>query len=112
MAPLTCNTRVTSADHFQDTRHLEFDLSGSGIQYAPGDLLTIFPRQPPAAVSAFLLRMNLDPDGWVQIEQAESSDMSQPKVQVTAVHVFLWAYALRSSVQGQNSIGKTNPSCH
>ncbi|KAL0040843.1 hypothetical protein WJX79_006949 [Trebouxia sp. C0005] len=43
MASLTCNTRITSAEHFQDTRHLEFDLTGSGIHYAPGDLLTIFP---------------------------------------------------------------------
>ncbi len=71
MASLTCNTRITSADHFQDTRHLEFDLTGSGIHYAPGDLLTIFPCQSPAAVSAFLQRMNLDPDAWVRIEPAE-----------------------------------------
>ncbi len=71
MASLTCNTRITSADHFQDTRHLEFDLTGSGIHYAPGDLLTIFPCQSPAAVSAFLQRMNLDPDAWARIEPAE-----------------------------------------
>ena len=72
MASLTCNTRITSPDHFQDTRHLEFDLTGSGIYYAPGDLLTIFPCQSPAAVSAFLQRMNLDPDAWVRIEPAET----------------------------------------
>lgn len=72
MASLTCNIRITSADHFQDTRHLEFDLTGSGIHHAPGDLLTIFPCQSPAALSAFLQRMNLDPDAWVRVELAET----------------------------------------
>jgi hypothetical protein len=46
MAPLLVNRRVTSGDHFQETRHLEFDLSGSGLTYQPGDLLAIFPRTP------------------------------------------------------------------
>lgn len=73
MAPLTCNTRITSSDHFQDTRHLEFDLAGSGMQYAPGDLLTIFPQQSPAVLSAFYKRTNLNPDAWVQIEAADAS---------------------------------------
>lgn len=52
MAPLCVNERVTAADHFQDTRHLEFDLSGSGglQDYQPGDLLAIFPRTPAADV--------------------------------------------------------------
>lgn len=73
MAPLTCNSRVTSPDHFQDTRHLEFNLAGSSMQYAPGDLLTIFPQQSPAALSAFFKRTNLDPDAWVRIEAADAA---------------------------------------
>jgi sulfite reductase alpha subunit-like flavoprotein len=50
MAPLLVNDRVTSQGHFQETRHLEFDLAGSGLQYQPGDLLAIFPRTPAADV--------------------------------------------------------------
>lgn len=50
MAPLLVNMRVTSAEHFQETRVLKFDLSGSGLQYQPGDLLAIFPRTPAADV--------------------------------------------------------------
>ena len=50
MAPLLANRRVTSADHFQETRVLEFDLAGSGLHYQPGDLLAIFPRTPAADV--------------------------------------------------------------
>ena len=73
MAPLTCNRRMTSPDHFQDTRHIEFDLSGSDIHYAPGDLLTIFPKQSAAALSAFYRRTQLDPNAWVKIEAADPS---------------------------------------
>lgn len=72
LAPLSCNTRVTSPEHFQDTRHLEFDLAGSGMRYGPGDLLTIFPRQSPSALSAFYKRTNLNPDAWVKIEAADA----------------------------------------
>lgn len=50
MAPVLVNKRVTSEDHFQETRYLEFDLAGSGLQYQPGDLLAIFPRTPAADV--------------------------------------------------------------
>lgn len=54
MAPLVVNQRVTAADHFQDTRHIEFDLEGSGLSYEPGDLLCIFPRTPAADVEVKL----------------------------------------------------------
>ena len=86
MAPLTCNQRITAPNHFQDTRHLEFDLSGSGIQYDPGDLLAIFPQQSPTAVSAFLQRTGLNPDAWVSIEAADAAEGVKPHaIQVTAV---------------------------
>ena len=87
LAPLTCNIRVTSAEHFQDTRHLEFDLTGSGMRYAPGDLLTIFPQQSPSALSAFYKSTNLNPDAWVKVEAADvaSSGYCAP-VQVSHAH--------------------------
>jgi hypothetical protein len=60
MAPLLINQRVTSAEHFQDTRHIEFNLQGSGFDYQPGDLLAVFPRTPAADVEVrFLLLLLL-----------------------------------------------------
>lgn len=50
MALLLANERLTAPDHFQDTRHLEFDLAGSGLEYEPGDTLAIFPRTPEGDV--------------------------------------------------------------
>ena len=36
--------RVTSVEHFQDVRLVEFDIAGSGILYKPGDVVWIYPR--------------------------------------------------------------------
>ena len=36
--------RVTSADHFQDVRLVTLDISGSGIEYKPGDVVWIYPE--------------------------------------------------------------------
>ena len=78
MAQLTCNRRITSQDHFQDTRHMEFSLQGSGLSYQPGDLLCIFPRQNQAAIAAFLQHTGLDAEAWVCIEPAEPAPGSRP----------------------------------
>lgn len=42
--------KVTSLNEngsVKDTRHIEIDLSGSGITYQPGDALGIYPKNPP-----------------------------------------------------------------
>lgn len=67
MASVIANTRITSPAHFQDTRHIELDLAGSGISYEPGDLLNILPRQNPAAVLRFLRRTGLDAQSVVRV---------------------------------------------
>uniref|UniRef100_A0A383VDI1 NADPH-dependent diflavin oxidoreductase 1 n=1 Tax=Tetradesmus obliquus TaxID=3088 RepID=A0A383VDI1_TETOB len=81
MAPLLINQRVTAADHFQDTRHIEFDLQGSGFDYQPGDLLAVFPRTPAADVEAALLRLGLDGDAWLRVEPAEQQQQQQQQQQ-------------------------------
>ena len=71
MASVLRNQRITAPDHFQDTRHIELDLGTSGIAYDPGDLLTIFPRQPSAAVQEFIQCNGLDGSAWVEITPCE-----------------------------------------
>lgn len=72
-APLLRNERMTAAAHFQDTRHLEFDLSGSGLTYEPGDLLAVLPHSPAEAVDALLSRLGLDGDAVVRVELAAAA---------------------------------------
>ncbi|EFJ42595.1 hypothetical protein VOLCADRAFT_83643 [Volvox carteri f. nagariensis] len=66
-AGVKVNRRVTSADHFQDTRHIELDLGESGLSYEPGDVLAILPLTSEAVVDAFLQRLGLDGEAWVRV---------------------------------------------
>lgn len=73
MARLLKNERITAAEHFQDSRHMEVDLGDSGLAYQPGNLLAIFPEQRASALQAFINRVGLDEHEWVRIEPAEPS---------------------------------------
>jgi len=56
-ARLIQSARLTDPDSAKDTRHVEFDLAGSGLTYRPGDSLGIYPancRDTALAVMAAL----------------------------------------------------------
>ena len=72
-ARLLANTRVTAADHFQDVRHLEFDLGASGLTYEPGDLLAVFPQQRSEVVQQLLTRLHLDGTAYVKIRPNDAA---------------------------------------
>ena len=44
---------------------MEVDLSGSGMQYAPGDSLGVLPQNDPALVDTLLARLELDGEAGV-----------------------------------------------
>ncbi|KAI9353466.1 hypothetical protein BDR26DRAFT_2920 [Obelidium mucronatum] len=53
----TCiqNTRITHADHFQDVRHVVFNVNGAeNLSYDPADVMTINPRNLDADVQEVL----------------------------------------------------------
>lgn len=47
------NTRVTPTTHWQDVRNLAFT-TPEQVRYAPGDILTVYPKNSPDDVSHFL----------------------------------------------------------
>lgn len=55
-AKITANDRVTPTTHWQDVRHLMLDVEGSR-PYAPGDVLTIYPKNFPSDVDQILAIM-------------------------------------------------------
>ncbi|HEX4855013.1 assimilatory sulfite reductase (NADPH) flavoprotein subunit [Arenimonas sp.] len=59
-AEVLANQRLTSRGSRKDVRHLELSLEGSGLTYQPGDALGLWPRNPPALVSAVLAELSLD----------------------------------------------------
>jgi sulfite reductase (NADPH) flavoprotein alpha-component len=67
-AELLQNQRITARDSAKDVRHLEFSLAGSGLSYAPGDALGVWPRNPSAVVDAVLEATQLDGDAAVQVD--------------------------------------------
>ncbi|XP_075041573.1 NADPH-dependent diflavin oxidoreductase 1 [Mixophyes fleayi] len=67
-APLVTNRRVTAEDHFQDVRLIEFDITGSGIQFTPGDVVMIQPQNSPQDVQQFCSLLRLNPDAAFVLE--------------------------------------------
>lgn len=61
-------------------RHIELSLSGSGMEcYSPGDLLNVWPRPDPAAVDAFLLRMDLRGEDRIRVQVADDVPLPEDR---------------------------------
>ncbi|KAL7776365.1 hypothetical protein CFE70_006781 [Pyrenophora teres f. teres 0-1] len=60
-AKITSNERVTPTTHWQDVRHIKFEIPETH-PYSPGDVLTIYPKNFPSDVSQFLECM-----GWTSV---------------------------------------------
>ncbi|GLQ91800.1 assimilatory sulfite reductase (NADPH) flavoprotein subunit [Dyella acidisoli] len=71
LAPLLLNQRITGRGSDRDVRHLELSLEGSGLRYAPGDALGVWPTQSPALVDAVLTALRLDGDTAVRVGEEE-----------------------------------------
>nr|XP_051694856.1 NADPH-dependent diflavin oxidoreductase 1 isoform X1 [Oryctolagus cuniculus] len=62
LAPMVTNQRVTGPSHFQDVRLIEFDITGSGISFAAGDVVLIQPSNTADHVQRFCQVLGLDPN--------------------------------------------------
>ena len=76
---VTTNRRITPADHWQDVRHLHFS-SPSKVDYVPGDILEIPPKNCPEDVLQVLEMM-----GWSEVADTKvgftrNLDCSMPPV--------------------------------
>ncbi|XP_006737436.1 NADPH-dependent diflavin oxidoreductase 1 isoform X1 [Leptonychotes weddellii] len=62
LAPMVTNQRVTGPSHFQDVRLMEFDITGSGLSFAAGDVVLIQPENAASHTQQFCQVLGLDPD--------------------------------------------------
>lgn len=69
-AELIERVRITGSGSARDVRHLEFNLAGSGLSYAPGDALGVWAPNPPALVEAVLELTGLDGDAALNLDGA------------------------------------------
>ena len=66
-APLLTNQRITDLTAEKDVRHLEFDLSGSGLHYQAGDVLGVWFENDPALVEEIFAALSLNGDEEVSL---------------------------------------------
>jgi sulfite reductase alpha subunit-like flavoprotein len=76
-AKITSNERVTPATHWQDVRHLKFELPETH-PYSPGDVLTIYPKNFPSDVTQFLECMEWTSVADVPLRFVPSSAATSP----------------------------------
>ncbi|XP_062937948.1 NADPH-dependent diflavin oxidoreductase 1 isoform X1 [Cynocephalus volans] len=62
LAPMVANQRVTGPSHFQDVRLIEFDITGSSLSFAAGDVVLIQPSNSAGHIQKFCQLLGLDPD--------------------------------------------------
>jgi len=55
-------TRLNARGSEKDTRHVVFDIAGTGLGYAPGDSFGIYPRNDPALADAVLAALRVPGD--------------------------------------------------
>ena len=69
-ATLSVSQKITGRESDRDIRHLEIDISESGLRYQAGDALGVWFKNDPALVSEILELLWLDPTETVSIDNA------------------------------------------
>ncbi len=62
---------LNSDGSIKDTRHIEINLSGSGITYQPGDALGIYPKNPPELAKNIIDCLHAEEDALVVLDNYE-----------------------------------------
>ncbi|TIA41019.1 NADPH dependent diflavin oxidoreductase-like protein 1 [Aureobasidium pullulans] len=75
IADLTVNTRLTPSDHGQDVRLLDFTLS-SNIDYGPGAVAVVYPKNFPKDVNQFIECMGWQSMADTLLELVPTTDVS------------------------------------
>uniref|UniRef100_A0A3B4CYH7 NADPH-dependent diflavin oxidoreductase 1 n=1 Tax=Pygocentrus nattereri TaxID=42514 RepID=A0A3B4CYH7_PYGNA len=77
-ARMVSNERVTDPSHFQDVRLIEFDITGSNIQYGAGDVVMMRPCNITEDVEQFCQLLRLDPDCYFILTPTDGSTGVSP----------------------------------
>ena len=66
-AALLTNLKITARQAEKDVRHIELDLTGSGLQYSPGDALGVWCENDPALADEILTSLGIESDSAVVV---------------------------------------------
>ncbi|KAI5807912.1 hypothetical protein DFH27DRAFT_287665 [Peziza echinospora] len=70
------NKRLTPAYYDRNVFHIEFDTTGTGLQYNIGEALGVHAQNDPAQVLEFIHWYNLDPEAIVEVPSREDPEHS------------------------------------
>ncbi|KAM9338279.1 NADPH-dependent diflavin oxidoreductase 1 [Symphorus nematophorus] len=70
---LVFNRRVTDVSHFQDVRHIEFDITGSNIEFSAGDVVMMYPCNASEDVQQFCQLLRLNPEAWFTLRATDNT---------------------------------------
>ncbi|MFT4088590.1 MAG: FAD-binding protein [Gordonia sp. (in: high G+C Gram-positive bacteria)] len=76
------NTLLTSPDTDKEVRHLVLDIADSGLEYLPGDGVSVMPANDPALVTAIIERLGVPADTVIEDRKGSQS------LQVALTHGF------------------------
>ncbi|XP_041098613.1 NADPH-dependent diflavin oxidoreductase 1 isoform X2 [Polyodon spathula] len=95
---MVSNRRVTHASHFQDVRLIDFDVTGSQIQFSAGDVVMIQPQNSPEDVDQFCQLLHLDPDRFFTLTPRDNAPVPARLPQPCSVRFLLERFLDISSV--------------
>ncbi|XP_061657620.1 NADPH-dependent diflavin oxidoreductase 1 isoform X2 [Syngnathoides biaculeatus] len=91
-AKLLSNERVTHPNHFQDVRHIEFDILGSTINFNPGDVVMMRPCNAIEDVEELCQLLRLDPEAKFSLKATDGSTVPARLQQPWTLHYLVESY--------------------
>ncbi|XP_004613420.2 NADPH-dependent diflavin oxidoreductase 1 isoform X1 [Sorex araneus] len=99
LAPMVTNQRVTGPTHFQDVRLIEFDITDSGLSFAAGDVVLVWPENTAEHVERCCRALGLHPDQRFTLQPQEPGVSCPARLpQPCSVHHLLSRYLDIASV--------------
>ncbi len=74
-APVIAVKPLTGEGSPKETIHIEFDLSGSGLEYVTGDALAVIPANDPVLADSLIALLQLNPDEQVETPDGETASL-------------------------------------
>ncbi|MCW5196719.1 assimilatory sulfite reductase (NADPH) flavoprotein subunit [Buchnera aphidicola (Pemphigus obesinymphae)] len=107
-AKLCINKKITGRHSIRDIRHIEIDITNSGIIYKPGDVLGIWYENDPCLIKEFLELLNIKEDTLVKFNKEDKSIFNLLKnnfeLTVNNIHVVSSYAKLSNSKTLQNIV--------
>ena len=89
MARVLANEALTAGSGGgREVRHIEFDIGGSGMEYAAGDALAVQPRNDRGATLQLLADLGFDPAQRVRITRAQPHAPPLPRDEWSVLELF------------------------